>query len=82
MKRIRSACIMQTLRFSQNNDSGYSVSSILEMNKAEVERYKKQLEKNKTRYVIDEQDELSDGSIVICIRKEYSGTTDVGKYLS
>ena len=26
MKRIQSACIMQTIRFSQKDDAGYSVS--------------------------------------------------------
>ena len=82
MKRIQSACIMQTIRFSQKDDAGYSVSQMLEMNRAELEKYKMQLERNKTRYVIDKEAEQSDGSILICIRKEYNGRTDVGEYFS
>lgn len=46
MKRIQSACIMQTIRFSQKDDAGYSVSHMSEMNRAELEKYKMQLEKN------------------------------------
>lgn len=82
MKRIQSACIMQTIRFSQKDDAGYSVSQMLEINRSDLEKYKMQLERTKTRYIIDKENEQSDGSILICIRKEYNGRTDVGEYFS
>ncbi|MGN0613813.1 MAG: hypothetical protein ACI4JB_07925 [Porcipelethomonas sp.] len=82
MKRIQSACIMQTLRFQQKEDSGFSTESILKMNREEVQRYKTQLDNNKTRYMIDEESEQPDGSIVVRIRKEYNRGADVGEYFS
>lgn len=80
MKRIKSACIMQTLRFQQKEDSGLSVNTILSLNRAEVERYKTHLERTKTRYKIDSEKEESDGSVIVRIRKEYNSTADIGEY--
>lgn len=80
MKRIKSACIMQTLKFQQKEGSGFPHDYLLELNRAEAERYKNQLEQAKTRYVIDSETEDSDGTIIIKIRKEYNSKTDVGEY--
>ena len=82
MKRIQAACILQTLRFQQKENSGFSVESLLKMNREEVQRYKAQLDKNKTRYKIDEESEQPDGAIIIRIRKEYNSGADVGEYFA
>lgn len=80
MKRIQAACILQTLRFQQKEDSGLSVEAMLKLNRSEVQKYKAQLDKNKTRYKIDEESEQPDGAIIIRIRKEYNNGVAVGEY--
>lgn len=81
MKRIQSACIMQTIAFRQKDGSGLSRETMLKMNREELLRYKTQLDRNRTRYNIDEEADQPDGSVIVRIRKEYSGTADVGSYL-
>jgi len=80
MKRIQAACILQTLRFQQKEDSGLSVEAMLKLNRSEVQKYKAQLDKNKTRYKIDEESEQPDGAIIVRIRKEYNNGVAVGEY--
>ncbi|MGN0665315.1 MAG: hypothetical protein ACI4KF_02180 [Huintestinicola sp.] len=82
MKRILSACINQTIRFGQKDDCPLSVPEMLSANRAEYARYKTQLERTQTRYKIDEEAEQPDGSIIIRIRKEYNGRTDIGEYFN
>ena len=81
MTRIQSACIMQTIAFRQKDGSGLSRETMLKMNREELLRYKTQLDRNRTRYKIDEEADQPDGSVIVRIRKEYSGTADVGSYL-
>lgn len=81
MKRIQAAIISQTLKFTQKNDSILSRESILNQNRAEVNKYKALLGRNKTRYKIDEENEEDDGSITLKIRKEYNNTAPLGNYL-
>ena len=81
MKRIQSACIMQTIAFRQKDGNGLSRETMLKMNCEELLRYKTQLDRNRTRYKIDEEADQPDGSVIVRIRKEYSGTADVGSYL-
>ena len=80
MKRIQVACILQTLRFQQKEDSGLSVEAMLKLNRSEVQKYKAQLDKNKTRYKIDEESKQPDGAIIVRIRKEYNNGVAVGEY--
>ena len=80
MKRIQSACIMQTLRFQQSSDVGFSTDVLYQRNADELNRYKEQLDKGKIRYKIDKESRQSDGSIIVRIRKEYNSSADVGKY--
>ena len=80
MKRIQAACILQTLRFQQKEDSGLSVEAMLKLNRSEVQKYKAQLDKNKTRYKIDEESKQPDGAIIVRIRKEYNNGVAVGEY--
>ena len=80
MKRVKSGCVFQTLVFMQKEDCGFSKETQLRYNREEVENYKKDLERNKTRYQIDETAELSDGSIIVRVRKHLNAKTDTGEY--
>ncbi|MDO5337996.1 MAG: hypothetical protein Q4E89_11205 [Eubacteriales bacterium] len=78
MKRVKSACICQTLHFMLKEDLGhdYAVRLVNE----EVAHYKKTLERNQTKYKIVEESVQPDGSIIIKIIKQYN-TSPVGDYL-
>lgn len=78
MKRIKAACIMQTLHFMLKEDVGkdYAVKLVNE----EVERYKKHLDRNGTQYRILSEETQADGSVMIEIKKQYN-TSPVGQYL-
>lgn len=78
MKRIKSACITQTLHFMLKDDVGhdYAVKLVGE----EVKKYKEQLDRSMTRYKIFSEETQSDGSVIIEIRKQYN-SSPVGNYL-
>ena len=80
MKRVKAACIMQTLVFQQKEGSGYSAEHCLELNREEVKKYKLTLERARTRHKNDEETELSDGSTIVRVRKEYNATASTGEY--
>ncbi len=82
MKRVRSACIFQTLVFSQKPEMGYSRERALMLNREEAENYKTALENAKTRYKITSENEDPDGSIIIRVCKQYSDTADVDEYFN
>ena len=74
MKRIKAACICQTLHFQLKEDLEHSIA--VRLVREEVERYKQALERNRTRHkIVDE-----DGSVVIRIIKQYN-RSPVGDYL-
>ena len=68
MKRVKAACILQTLVFAQKPELGYSKDRMLKINYDEVEHYKASLERAKTRYQLIDTVEQDDGSIVVHIR--------------
>ena len=80
MKRVQSACILQTLIFSQKEPSFLSKEKNEALNKEELAKYKASLEKNKTRYQIVEELPQNDGSIIVRVRKQYNDKTDVSEY--
>lgn len=80
MKRVKAACILQTLVFAQKPEMGYSKDRALAINKEEIERYKATLERAKTRYQIVDTVEQEDGSIVVHVRKQYNDKADVSEY--
>ncbi len=82
MKRVKAACVLQTLVFSQKEDCGFSKESQLRYNREEVEKYKKELEKNRTRYQIDNIVEQPDCSIIVHVRKHLNDKTDVSEYFN
>lgn len=79
MKRIKAACITQTLVFS--NHDGETTEYAKKMIQKEYEKYKEQLDRSKTKYVILSEKVNDDGSIIIEIKKQYS-MSPVGDYLS
>ena len=82
MKRVKAACILQTLVFSQKPEMGYSKESALKINQEEIERYKKNLERTRTKYQIVDTVEQSDGSVTLRVRKQYNDRTDVSEYFA
>ena len=80
MKRVKAACILQTLIFAQKPEMGYTKDRALQINKEEVEHYKATLERAKTRYQIVDTVEQEDGSVVVHVRKQYNDKTDVSEY--
>ena len=78
MKRVKEACICQTLHFMLKEETthDYAVRLVRE----EVEKYKASLEKTRTKYKILEENEQLDGSVIIRIKKQYN-TSPVGSYL-
>lgn len=78
MKRVKAACITQTLHFLLKEDIGhdYAVKLVSE----EVKKYKEQLNRSMTKYRILSEEVQDDGSIVIEIKKQYN-TSPVGHYL-
>lgn len=80
MKRVRSGCILQTLVFLQKEDCGLDSQAQLECNRSEVEKYKQDLEKHKTRYQIVSVEEQDDSSIILRVKKHLNAKTDVSEY--
>ena len=80
MKRVKAACILQTLVFTQKGELGYSKDQALKINREEVERYKATLERTRTRYQITDETEQEDGPIMIHVKKQYNDRTDVMEY--
>lgn len=80
MKRVKAACILQTLVFLQKEDCGLSRDQILALNRQEVSRYKQSLERTRTRYQIDSEAEQEDGSIIVRVRKQYNDKAEVAEY--
>lgn len=80
MKRVRSGCIAQTLTFSQKPESGLTYEHALEVNRKELEHYKKSLDETRTKYVISDETVEPDGTIVIRVKKQINFSTDVSEY--
>jgi len=78
MKRVKAACICQTLHFLLKDDLGHDYA--VKLVREEVEKYKASLERNRTKYKIVSEDTQQDGSIMLKIIKQYN-TSPVGNYL-
>ena len=78
MKRVKAACICQTLHFMLKEDVGHDYAVTLA--KQELKKKKKGLERNRTKYKIIEESEQSDGSIIVKVIKQYNASP-VGDYL-
>lgn len=82
MKRVKAACIYQTLIFMQKEDVGFTKEHSLMLNREELEKYKASLEKARTRYQIIDETVKEDGSIVVHVRKQYNDKADVDEYFA
>ena len=78
MKRVKAACICQTLHFMLKD--GIPGPEAAELVRQEVDHYKKTLERNRTLYKILEEATQPDGSVILRIIKQYNATP-VGDYL-
>ena len=79
MKRIKAACIEQTIHFLLKEDLGHASAARAVMD--EVAHYKSQLEHNHTKYKIVEETVQPDDSVIIKIKKQYNGQS-CGDYLA
>ena len=79
MKRVKAACICQTLHFMLKEDVVHDWA--VKQCQQEVEQYKKTLERNRTLYKIVEETVQPDGSIMVKVIKQYN-SSPVGDYLS
>ena len=80
MKRVKSACILQTLVFAQKPDSGFCKEYAMKENQKEFEHYKANLERARTKYQIDDTVEQEDGSLIVRVRKQYNDKAEVSEY--
>ena len=78
MKRVKAACICQTLHFMLKEDIDHDLA--VKQVRQEVEQYQKNLDRNGTAYKILEQTEQEDDSILLKVIKQYN-TSPVGTHL-
>ncbi len=78
MKRVKAACICQTLHFMLKEDVQHDYA--VKLAREEVEHYKKGLERKSTQYKILQETEEPDGSIIVKVIKQYN-SSPVGNYL-
>ena len=78
MKRVKAACICQTLHFMLKEDVGHDYA--VKLVKEEVEQYKRTLNRNRTQYKIVDETQQPDGSIMVKVIKQYNASP-VGNYL-
>lgn len=78
MKRIKEACICQTLHFQLKEDTAHDFA--VKLVQEEVEKYKASLDRSRTLYKIIEETTQPDGSVIIKIKKQYN-SSPVGSYL-
>ncbi len=78
MKRVKAACITQTLHFQlkEGDTSNYAKQAVQQ----EVATYKSKMDKSGTKYIILSEELLEDGSVMMEIKKQYN-TSPVGDYL-
>lgn len=79
MKRVKAACICQTLHFMLKDGVAPDVGAKLVQE--DVAHYKKTLDRNRTQYRIVEETLQPDGSVILKIIKQYN-QSPVGDYLN
>ncbi len=78
MKRVKAACITQTLHFMLKEDVEHDYA--VRMVEEEVKKYKNGLDRTGTKYKILSENKQEDGSVIMEIKKQYS-TSPVGNYM-
>lgn len=79
MKRIRAACLQQTVHFILKEDMPHDAAVTAVKN--EIAQYKAQMDRSNTKYQIVEEIPQPDGSIILKVKKQYNHH-DTGDYLS
>ena len=77
MKRIKAACLLQTICFlpKDNYPSEYNKQLV----QREYETYKSTMDRRGTKYKILEETSQTDGSIVVKLKKQYNQQS-IGDY--
>lgn len=70
MKRVKEACICQTLHFIPTEGTSRCITP--PNTREEIENYKRKLERSCTAYKIVEQKNQPDGSVVVKIIKQHN----------
>ena len=70
MKRIQTACLLQTIHFQLKEDLPHEEA--VQGAQEEYERYKAHLNHSGVRFFISKEETLPDGSILIHIRRQYN----------
>ena len=78
MKRIKAACLEQTIHFQRKD--GISAELAKQQVRQEYESYKGQMDRHKTQYKIIEETAQPDGSLIVKIKKQ-NNAQPVGNYL-
>lgn len=79
MKRVKAACICQTLHFMLKEDLEHDLA--VKLVRDELATYKRRLDSSRTQYKILEETEQADGSVMVKIIKQYN-QSPVGDYLN
>ena len=69
MKRIKAACLEQTVHFLLKDDLPHEMA--VQAVRAEYEHYQNQMRRSRTRFRILEEQEQPDGSLVVKLKKQY-----------
>lgn len=78
MKRVKFACLAQTIHFELNEKLEHPEA--VQQAQESLRRYKRELEQKQVAYVVDKEYALEDGTPVLEIRKQYNNYK-VGTYL-
>ena len=70
MKRIKAACLEQTVHFLLKDDIPHDEA--VKYAEAEYAHYLAQMDRNRIRYQILENTQLEDGSILVKLKKQYN----------
>lgn len=79
MKRIKEACLEQTIHFQLNENLCHEAA--LSAVKAEVEAYKTSLKKKEIRHRIVNEETQKDGSVILKLKRPYNAYA-VGDYMN
>lgn len=70
MKRIKAACLEQTVHFLLKDDLPHEMA--VQAVRAEYEHYQNQMRRSRTRFRILEEQEQPDGSLAVKLKKQYN----------
>ncbi len=70
MKRIKAACLLQTIHFSLKEDVPHDVA--VRGVRDELAHFKNMLDRNRTKYRIIDEAVQPDGSIIVRLKKQYN----------